>query len=524
MESSGKTLHRVTSASSLISADRAPSEFANGESGDDEGTTLRREASKRSLSRTQGAPANVATTTVSPRRSSISGPNASHIAAAAAAASQCAAVWSSAVQHSPQLRLYLLYLLSFGSNSQCDEYTPSAFTKETHAMLLRLFALLDRDGDGRFDSADLVTASEAVPRCTTYNTKLFVRLDKQRQGSLDVMAMIRIFFPHTSAKKLLSMHEGFLRPPPRQLTHWELLSAHDQTEIEEIYGYFQKLPGGGCTIDNVLLSMTSSEVYVREHAREFITMLQAHDSDHDGVLSLEDYFEMVKKNYAPFNNPAFVGSSGGGQSSSPNTSSFKSAAAMASTLNASAVVHLVPPPAVLPQPPAVLPALTGARAASEAASPSASPTRKRIGNSLTNSFFHIALPPLNPPTFQTLSAPESSTSPAMPKGKSSAASSPRGHNHGSPTGSPHSGGHKGDAQVTVVFDPAQFDHWLSRDSRCYNMSVASALPKVTSYGSTELKDAKQASAEQADQASLDAQFQLLHLQADDLRRFAYQAA
>ena len=203
--------------------------------------------------------------------------------------------WAAAFQEMSAVRRYLTFLLSYGSVAQADEYQPQELTRETHAAIVRLFECLDRRGYGRVDIDDFCTAAKDAFG-SEYNVKNFGRVDKSRQGSLDFIGIMRLFFPQIGSKKLTQMHERFLRPPERVATTRELMSAADTAAIDKAYDAIMARRGG-CTLQNILAGMTQ---YAREHQSDFAELFAAHDSDGDGVLGREEFLELVKVNYAPF--------------------------------------------------------------------------------------------------------------------------------------------------------------------------------------------------------------------------------
>jgi hypothetical protein len=203
--------------------------------------------------------------------------------------------WESAFFETPAVKTYLQYLLSYGSIQQLDQYQPQELSREVHAALLLLFELLDRAGEGRYDLEDVSAASRDA-FATEYNIKNFARMDKGRAGALDFIAMLRLFFPQVPSKKLAQAHEKFSRPPERIPTTRELMAPADVAAIDTAYDQVSVRPGG-FTLRN-LLSVTSS--YTPERVADYEDLFASHDGDNDGILTREEFMEMIKSSYAPF--------------------------------------------------------------------------------------------------------------------------------------------------------------------------------------------------------------------------------
>ena len=203
--------------------------------------------------------------------------------------------WAAVFASTPSVRRYLTYLLSYGSVMQADEYQPQELTREVHTDLAALFQCLDRGHSGRIDIEDLCHAAEDAFG-TEYNTKNYGRVDKSRAGSLDFVAVMRLFFPQHGSKKLAQMHEKFLKPAERVRTTREQMSVADAAAIDKAYDAIMKRRGG-CTLSNLVASMTT---YTKEHQSDFAGLFAAHDGDGDGVLTREEFMELVKVNYPPF--------------------------------------------------------------------------------------------------------------------------------------------------------------------------------------------------------------------------------
>jgi hypothetical protein len=206
-----------------------------------------------------------------------------------------AAVWESAFADQPAVRHYLMYLLSYGSVQQLDEYQPHALTRDVHADLLRMFRCLDRAGSGRVTIDDFIAASRDAFG-TVYFEKNFTRADKSRAGSLDFVAVMRLYFPQTPSKRLAATHEKLLRPTERVPTTREVMAPADVAAVDAAYDRIVALPGGA-TLPNLVSTLSQ---YSKEHQAEFEPIFAQHDADGDGRLTRDEFLEMVKGNYPPF--------------------------------------------------------------------------------------------------------------------------------------------------------------------------------------------------------------------------------
>lgn len=201
---------------------------------------------------------------------------------------------SSLVSEPGVLQNFLLYLHSFGTLYQQDELAPTALDEVTLNQLQQLFDAIDVDHDGLISANDLTAACEVIG--TSYNPVFFRKIDKTRKGTATFPEVVKAFFPQLNLKKVTAMIQKLSKPPPVVLTTRQQLAPEHLAEIGRIYHIYSALPGG-CTLENMLSQLSS---YQRERADAIAETFAQFDSDHDGVLSLEDYTELVKCNYPPF--------------------------------------------------------------------------------------------------------------------------------------------------------------------------------------------------------------------------------
>ena len=74
------------------------------------------------------------------------------------------------------------------------------------------------------------------------------------------------------------------------------MSPEHVVEVDRLYDLYDRLPGG-CTLPNMLSQLSS---YQRERSEAIAETFRQFDSRGNGVLSRDDYFELVKFNYPPF--------------------------------------------------------------------------------------------------------------------------------------------------------------------------------------------------------------------------------
>lgn len=188
----------------------------------------------------------------------------------------------------------LRYVVHFGGPDPRDDLAPSALTESTHAAIASLFAALDCDGDGAVSAKDLDAGAVLVGE--TYAATAFRKIDKARSGSVDAATFLRAFFPRFSAKRIAATVARMRRATAVVQTTRDLLSAEHCAEIDRMYALFEALPGG-CTLDNMAKLQQANQ---RQASRGLADVFAKYDANGDGILTLDEFTELVKAAFPPF--------------------------------------------------------------------------------------------------------------------------------------------------------------------------------------------------------------------------------
>lgn len=228
---------------------------------------------------------------------------------------------------------YFKYLLLFGGTKTKPEYAPQTLSHEEHQLLGLLFGALDRDSDSFVTSDDIKNASQAFHGKFgggEYSRANFRKMDRNCNGRVDFEQFLLAFFPDHTLLSLRHIRKTLAKPLTKLVCSTkELMAATDYQEVERNFRFFVSVSrnledeladesrGGALGEDRPPLSRAVSRsrrcrmegislmgylsVVKDDDARAFAEQLFGlFDTDGDGVLSFDDFLEMMKHNYPPF--------------------------------------------------------------------------------------------------------------------------------------------------------------------------------------------------------------------------------
>jgi Ca2+-binding EF-hand superfamily protein len=184
----------------------------------------------------------------------------------------------------------------------------AALTKEAFLQLKSLFDILDVDSSGTLTYDELQRASVILGR-ERYDQAAFRNLDHNRSGSIDFLEMLKVFFPRLTQRYLVKCNREYIKYADAIKSVRDRLAPEYLAQIDSQYARITALPGGGCTVDNILHFMSP---YMKRHRSITEEVFATFDTDGDGELTLIEFSEMVKFSYPPYSRgPPTVGSEDG---------------------------------------------------------------------------------------------------------------------------------------------------------------------------------------------------------------------
>jgi Ca2+-binding EF-hand superfamily protein len=196
----------------------------------------------------------------------------------------------------PIAKSYLKYILLFGSAKTRPDLAPVELDHESNAIVTNLFSIIDSDHDGKIDASDMAIVAENVSGMPRYSTASFRKIDRYCVGHVKLPIFLSCFFPLYTPKRLREILLRLEKPLTMITNVRDVLRPEDVRHIQTQYRHFASLPGG-FTAENFASVIDPNDEEARGHARrEF----ERFDSNGDGIMEEDDFFEMVKLFYPPF--------------------------------------------------------------------------------------------------------------------------------------------------------------------------------------------------------------------------------
>ena len=206
------------------------------------------------------------------------------------------------------MHVFVNYLVEFMKGHRGTYEIPMALpSKDAYHQLKELFEVLDMDRSGTLTLDELQRASTLLGSDEELTALHFRKLDSNRSGCIDFLEMLKAFFPNASMKQLARIHREYSRSPSQQ---WRIDVEEDggarggkrrlpsaiAGEVASLYHLFSSRPGG-CSFANMLSFMS---VDIQQRAQDYRDVFELYDQDKDGVLSEDEFAEMLRHTYPPY--------------------------------------------------------------------------------------------------------------------------------------------------------------------------------------------------------------------------------
>ena len=176
------------------------------------------------------------------------------------------------------------------------------FSHSEYTAILNAFEDLDKDNNGTLDWSELCGVGTRIGgKLIDYRD--FKKMDKDRSGTVDFLELLRVFFPTTQVPTLRSTIKRWGAPHSDRRGYggkWqEVLPADSCRELLDIYNFFT---GNG---EN-LLSFEVLRSFISQSSipdNELLHIFEDHDNDLDGILSLDEFVQLMDAVYGRRSEP-----------------------------------------------------------------------------------------------------------------------------------------------------------------------------------------------------------------------------
>eukprot|EP01065_Artemidia_motanka_P010737 TRINITY_DN15748_c0_g1_i1.p1 TRINITY_DN15748_c0_g1~~TRINITY_DN15748_c0_g1_i1.p1 ORF type:complete len:626 (+),score=196.02 TRINITY_DN15748_c0_g1_i1:41-1879(+) len=179
--------------------------------------------------------------------------------------------------------------------SIAKEPPPGVVSREQYEAMLKGYQQLDTDGSGDVSAQEVVAGCEAIG--LRFDAAQQRKLEQLRSGAVDFDELLAMFFPELPATQIARYRRQYARRD-REPTARDLLEPAQLREIDAIYSVLRRqhsADGSGLPWGS-LRAAAPSEITDEELAAMFHNC----DADGDGSLSREEFSELVKFAFPPF--------------------------------------------------------------------------------------------------------------------------------------------------------------------------------------------------------------------------------